>query len=203
MLDLYGTYLQDEPLYIPKKFRNEKVYVRSARERKVIEKSNWHKFQNECELLKIRREDYTSYLFEKDNFIRDFIENTAPQEEAKNELLALFQEEITRDINGVKKSWTKKVKSTSEAHLRDKETYLRNRRILNQINTTELPEPLVTEMYQQRAAQTNATEINTNKKNTLNDLIQAESESLNNANNNSKNLESNAHPPRKKYNLKY
>ena len=162
-----------------------------------------HKFQNECELLKIRREDYTNYLFEKDNFIRDFIENTVPQEEAKNELLALFQEEITRDINDVKKSWTKKVKSTSEAHLRDKETYLRNRRILNQINTTELPEPLVTEMYQQRAAQTNATEINTNKKSTLNDLIEAESESLNNANNNSKNLESNAHPPHKKYNLKY
>ena len=99
MLDLYGTYLQEEPLCIPKKFRNDKVYVRSARERKVIEKSNLQKFQNECELLKMRWENYTNYLFEKDNLITDLIEKTVPHEEAKNELLALFREEITRNIN--------------------------------------------------------------------------------------------------------
>ena len=120
LLDLYGAYLQDE--HIPKKFWNDKAYVRSAWERIVIEKSNLQKFQNECELLKIRCEDYTNYLYEKDNFITDFTENTVPQKEAKNELLALFWEETTRDINDVKKIWTKKIKSTSEAHLRDKET---------------------------------------------------------------------------------
>ena len=38
LLDLYDTYLQEEPPYIPKKFRNDKVYARSARERKLIEK---------------------------------------------------------------------------------------------------------------------------------------------------------------------
>ena len=92
-----------------------------AWERIVIEKSNLQKFQNECELLKIRCEDYTNYLYEKDNFITDFTENTVPQKEAKNELLALFWEETTRDINDVKKIWTKKI-SISEAHLRDKET---------------------------------------------------------------------------------
>ena len=180
LLDLYGTYLHDEPLYIRKKFRNNKVYVRSARERKVIEKSNLQKFQNKCELLKIRREDYANYLLKKDHFITDFIENTVPQEEAKNELLALFWEEIVRDIIDVKKT----LKSTSEAHLRDKESYLRKRRISNRINSTELPEPFVTEIYQQRAAQTNATGINTNRKNTLKNVIKAESESLNNAKNN-------------------
>ena len=103
LLDLYGTYLHDEPLYIRKKFRNKKVHVRSARERKVIEKSNLQKFQNKCELLKIRREDYANYLLKKAHFITEFIENTVPQEEAKNELLALFREEIVRDIIDVKK----------------------------------------------------------------------------------------------------
>ena len=90
LLDLCSTYLQEEPLYIPKKFRNYKVYVISARERKVIEKSNLQKFQNECELLRFRREDYTNCLLEKDNFITDLIEKTLPQEEARNELLVLF-----------------------------------------------------------------------------------------------------------------
>ena len=80
----------------------------------MIGKSNLQKFQNERELLKIRREDYTNYLREKDNFLTDFIENTVPQEEAKTELLALFREEITRDINDVKKTWTKKIKKVHQ-----------------------------------------------------------------------------------------
>ena len=97
-----------------------------------------------------------------------------PQKEAKNELFALFREEITTDIKDVNKTCTKKIKSTSEAHLRDKEAYLRKRRTSNEINITESPEPFVTEIYQQIAAQTNVTEINANKKNKSNNLIETE-----------------------------
>ena len=130
-----------------KKFRNDEVYVRSSRERKVTEKSNLLKFPNKCELLKISRENSTNYLFEKDNFVTDFIEKTVRLEEAKNELLALFREEITRDINDVNRTWTKKVKITSEASLRDKEAYLQKIRTSNEINTIESPEPFATEIY--------------------------------------------------------
>ena len=72
--------------------RMEKKYVWKARERKVIKKSNLWKFQNECELLQIRRVDYTNYLFEKDNFITCVIEKTVRQRKAKNERLAVFPE---------------------------------------------------------------------------------------------------------------
>ena len=65
----------------------------------MIEKSNLQKFQNECELLKITNDDYTNYFFEKDHFIGGFTKKTVPREKAKNELLVLFREEITRDIN--------------------------------------------------------------------------------------------------------
>ena len=65
----------------------------------MTEKSNLQKFQNECELLKITNDDYTNYFFEKDHFIRGFTKKTVPREKAKNELLVLFREEITRDIN--------------------------------------------------------------------------------------------------------
>lgn len=44
LLDLYGTYLQEEPCYIPKMFRNDKVEVGKVRERKIIENSNLQKF---------------------------------------------------------------------------------------------------------------------------------------------------------------
>ena len=51
----------------------------------------------------------------------------------------------------------------SEAYLRDKEGYLPKRRTSNGINTTQWTQPFVTEVYQQRASQTNVTENNANK----------------------------------------
>ena len=69
--------------------------------------------------------------------------------------MALLREKITRDINDVNKTWTKKIKSMSEAYLRDKEGYLPKRRTSNGINTTQ--------WTQQRASQTNVTENNANK----------------------------------------
>ena len=99
------------------------------------------KFENEWDLLKISCLDNTNYLLEKVNFIRLY-RKKCTTERSQNELLALFREEITRDINDVNKTWTKKVRSTSEGHFRDIEVYLQKRRTSNEINTTELPDPM-------------------------------------------------------------
>ena len=61
----------------------------------------------------------------------------------------------------------KKIKSMSEAYLRDKEEYLQKRRKSNEINTTKLPETIVTKINQQRDAPTNVTKIDIDRKNTL------------------------------------
>lgn len=56
-----------------RKIRNLGINIRHIREKKVIEKYNLRKFRNECELLKIRRCDYTNYLLPKNSSSRDFI----------------------------------------------------------------------------------------------------------------------------------
>ena len=61
----------------------------------------------------------------------------------------------------------KKIKSMSEAYLRDQEEYLQKRRKSNEINTTKLPETIVTKINQQRDAPTNVTKIDIDRKNTL------------------------------------
>ena len=105
----------------------------------MIKKSNFQKFKNKCKLQKIRRNDYTNYLFEKCNFITDFIKKIVKQEEVKNELLALFRDEKTRDINGVNKTWTKKVKTLSEAALRDQEKSIPQIRLNNLLHYNSSP----------------------------------------------------------------
>ena len=72
--DLYFNLQKCENLFIPicyifsgRTTLNTQINskIRSAKERNVIEKSIFQKFQNKSELLKIRREDCTNYLFEK------------------------------------------------------------------------------------------------------------------------------------------
>ena len=70
-------------------------------------------------------------------------------EEAKNELSALFRKNISRDINDVNKTWGKKIKSTSEAHLRNKEENLQKRRTSNEINTAESSKHIFMDTNQQ------------------------------------------------------
>ena len=40
LLDLYGECLQEEPIYIPRKFRNDKTYVTSQEELNVVRKND-------------------------------------------------------------------------------------------------------------------------------------------------------------------
>ena len=39
LLDFYGECLQEEPMYIPRKFRNDKTYVTSQEELNVVRKN--------------------------------------------------------------------------------------------------------------------------------------------------------------------
>ena len=66
-----------------------------------------------------------------------------------------------------KKLWTY-VSFSSEACLREN---LPKRRKSIEINIAELPEAIVRKINQQRAAPTNVTEIDINKKNTLKDSL--------------------------------
>ena len=73
LLDLYGQCLQEEPPYIPRKFRNDTYHTMSQQEKNVIAKSNLQRFQTECEILKLRRDHFTQKIIEKDNQLESYI----------------------------------------------------------------------------------------------------------------------------------
>ena len=57
LLDLYGECLQEEPMFIPHKFRNDKTYVTSQEELNVVRKYDLNnlqsEFQNQNQILTI------------------------------------------------------------------------------------------------------------------------------------------------------
>ena len=55
LLDLYGECLQEEPMYIPCNFRNDKTYVTSLEELNFVRKNDLKNMQSECETLKLRK----------------------------------------------------------------------------------------------------------------------------------------------------
>ena len=81
-LDLYNDCAQAEPLYIPRKFRRDNFHVKSDAELTVLSKMEIQRFQSECELLCIRRDEYTKKLFDIDQDIEKFITNCKPSSEA-------------------------------------------------------------------------------------------------------------------------
>lgn len=125
-MNLYGECLVEEPIYIPRKFRNDKYHVMSQEERNVLTKLNIKKFQSECEILKIRRDRFTMEITEKDDQIKAFVESNTSNNNSKSQLLKLHIDEINRDIEKINNSWKKKIQSTKKAFQQDKEQLQQN-----------------------------------------------------------------------------
>ena len=58
LLNLYTEGLEEEPLYIPRKFRNDNMFTKSKEEEHVVEKLNLQRLQAEMEVLRIRKDNY-------------------------------------------------------------------------------------------------------------------------------------------------
>ena len=72
LLLLYAECIEEDPIYVPRKFRQDSYHTNSQAERNVINTSNLHRFQTECEILRIRREQYMKEITSKDDYIKKF-----------------------------------------------------------------------------------------------------------------------------------
>ena len=51
--------LREEPMYIPRKFKNDRTYVTSEEELNVFRKNDLSNLQSECEILKLKKKQFT------------------------------------------------------------------------------------------------------------------------------------------------
>ena len=123
LLELYNNCLAEEPIYIPRKFRNDKYHVNTKEEKHIVMKSNIQKLQNECEILKLRRDNFASEIIKQDEKINLFITDVTTSTTLTNELKTLHNEEIQRDMDRINSQRKKKFNSTKESFQRDKTKY--------------------------------------------------------------------------------
>ena len=126
MLDLYTDCMKEEPLYIPRKFRNDKYHLLSQNELNSLRKSEFQRFKSECEIIRIRRDNFTDAIFLIDKEVLNFIDKSTVTEKCKETLKNRWNTLINEDMSRINEKWTKKIKSTKYAFEKDKEIFKTN-----------------------------------------------------------------------------
>ena len=148
MILLYAECIEEEPVYVPRKFRQDSYHTNSQAERNVINTSNLQRFQTECEILRIRREQYMKEITSKDDYIKNFINNQPFGQQCILELLDLYLIEINRDIDKINSDWSKKIDSTRKAFNVDKDKQANHHNLDHQNENAVRKETPVLEIHE-------------------------------------------------------
>jgi hypothetical protein len=127
LLDLYAEGMQEEPIYIPKKFRNDKMHVMSPPELSVVEKLERNRLKAECEILTIRKQEFMERVTKVDTEVYDFINQSNISAKANEDLINKWQFIINEDKTKIDLKWKKKIESIKIAYKKDKD-FLKNHR---------------------------------------------------------------------------
>ena len=94
---LYDECKQSDPVYIPRKFREDKFYVRDEEELEIVNVRFMSKFQTEYNLLKKRQQDFTVAINAEDDVIYGFIEHCTASDGVKTEMGAIWERDVKAD----------------------------------------------------------------------------------------------------------
>ena len=120
LLDLYGEFLQEEPMYIPRNFRNDEAYVTSQEESNVVRKNGLNNLQLECEILKLRKNNLLENIANQDNILQEKLREGKINQHNKKEILFYWDCDVAKDIENVNKKWDTKILGMAKAFEKDK-----------------------------------------------------------------------------------
>ena len=83
---LYNECLEEEPIYIPRKFLNDNTFTRNEQGKNIYFKLDLTKLKKEMETLTIRRQYFRKKLDEIDQEFTAFIESESVSEVVKKKL---------------------------------------------------------------------------------------------------------------------
>ena len=118
---LYNEYLQSNPTYIPRKFRDDKYYVRDEEELEIINNRFMGKFQSDFNLLKKGQRDFATAVNTEDDIIYNFIEHCNIPDRVKTEIDAIWERDRKIDEKKIEEEWTKKITGMKQAYEKDKQ----------------------------------------------------------------------------------
>ena len=123
LLDLYTECLEQDELYIPRKFRQDNTHISNPAESPVIRKLEFQRFQAECEILRIRRDNFNSDIQQLDQNIKEEINNTTTNTDLQTVLINSYESFCKKDIQQITNKWNKKIQSLKKAFQEDRKQY--------------------------------------------------------------------------------
>ena len=119
LLELYDEYMKKEPIFVPREFRKDNYFTLNDAEKEVIRNLGIKRLETECQLLDLRRNEFTKRIHTIDKQVKSFINNGQISNEAKSWLQNRWDECTKEDIKRMKEKWSKKIKSTKKRHSQD------------------------------------------------------------------------------------
>ena len=120
LTNLYEECKSSNPVYIPKKFRDDRFFVRDEEELSIINVCFMGKFDSEYHLLKKRQRDFAAAINAEDDIIYDLIEHCNTTDVIKNEIASIWERDVKGDEEKIKEIWVKKIIGMKAAYEKDK-----------------------------------------------------------------------------------
>ena len=113
LLDVYRECLQEEPMYIPRKFRNDKTYLISKEELNIVRK-------NDLKILKLRKNNLLENIANQDKILEEKLREGKINQQVKKENLFYWHCDVTNDVENVNEKSDTKILEMTKAYEEDK-----------------------------------------------------------------------------------
>ena len=111
----------EEPLYIPRKFRNDNTFCMNDNEKSIYDRLALSKMQTEMQVLTSRREFFRNKLDIIDESVMNHYFGMNIPKSCHGDLKEMWEKECLKVKTKIDNIWAKKVDGMKEAYKRDKE----------------------------------------------------------------------------------
>ena len=141
LIRLYNECMESEPPYVPRKWRSDNYHVKSEAELNIVDKFDLERFKGECEILKVRRDEYAGKLIAIDTNIDKLFRSSKLSRENQSKGLKRWEKLVNEDTARIDTKLGGKTESTKKAFEKDKaqlRTHRQNRIQQNASSNTDL-----------------------------------------------------------------
>ena len=119
---LYDECLEEQPPYIPRKFREDKFHVMDQEELEIVNRRSMANLRCQYDILSKRKRDFANKVNEEDDRMYQLVETLDIPGETKVEIINIWQKDTKNEESKVTQDWIRKVGEMKIAYEKDKET---------------------------------------------------------------------------------
>ena len=118
---LYQECLDENPVYVPRKFRRDKYHVVSADELSILKQREVNDLKSEIDLFRLREERNRKKIELQDDLVAILVNEKVQNPYLKEEILRTWNQNNREEMERVNEVWKKKISGMKKGYVKDKE----------------------------------------------------------------------------------